>query len=387
MAHSLRAFRGQLAVFGDQQSDVWSELACLRTEVNDRRHRDDSQFQPQRSGDRPARTAFTLVELLVVIAIIGILIALLLPAVQAAREAARRSQCSVNLKNLGLACHAHSNAKKTLPPGKIVNNTTEYSNWALELLPFIEEAPLFQRYRFDLTNVDALNDPVRQANVPIMNCPSDPNPPQVVLAQDGHSHEKSSYKGVAGRAWADAPSGTCSFDDYKVTFAPNEMRIQDRGPLFVVISQSTNANASLLKAPISISKIADGTSKTMLIGEYTTSSTANRSAFWAASWYKLNLASIYCLIAYQTNPNANLIALQFQLDPNYDTCLAAMNKANIPSRPDQPCNGGFAGIHSGGGIINFVFCDGSVHTISQNTDLKILSSLATTNGGEQFAVP
>jgi prepilin-type N-terminal cleavage/methylation domain-containing protein len=337
---------------------------------------------------------FTLVELLVVIAIIGILIALLLPAIQAAREAGRRTQCNDNLKNLGLGCLNYASARKTLPPGKTVVNTTEYSNWALEILPYIEEAPLNKRYHFDLNNVNTSNDPVRQTNLPVMNCPSDPNPPQVVLAADGNTHATGSYKGVAGRAWANAASGTCSFDDYKVIFAPGEMRIQDRGPLFVVVSQTTNANASLLRAAISIAKITDGTSKTMLIGEYTTTTQpsgnppVSRSAFWGASWYKLDLASIYCLVAYQTNPNANMFAIQDQFDPDYDKCYAALSASGvIPTRPDQPCNGGFAGVHAGGGIINFVFCDGGVHAISQNTDLKIFSSLATTTGGEADSVP
>src|SRR5262249_49135495 len=154
--------------------------------------------------------------------------------------------------------------------------TTEYGNWALEILPYIEEAPLQKRYRFDLENVNAANDPVRKTNIAVMNCPSDPNPPQIDTGQDGHDHAKSSYKGVAGRAWADAPSGTCSFDDLKVTFVPNEMRTFDRGPLFVVVIPPP---FPALRAPISIAKIADGTSKTLLIGEYTTVSQPKRSAF------------------------------------------------------------------------------------------------------------
>ena len=80
-------------------------------------------------------TGFTLVELLVVIAIIGILIALLLPAAQAARETARRTQCVNNLKQMGLACQTYANVKKRLPPGKIFNSGTEYSNWASKFCP------------------------------------------------------------------------------------------------------------------------------------------------------------------------------------------------------------------------------------------------------------
>jgi len=90
------------------------------------------------------RHGFTLVELLVVIAIIGILIALLLPAVQAAREAARRSQCTNNLKQIALAVHNYHDTYKVFPIG---NWTTAYGTWLVSLLPFIEQQALADRYQ------------------------------------------------------------------------------------------------------------------------------------------------------------------------------------------------------------------------------------------------
>ncbi|MCI0639184.1 MAG: DUF1559 domain-containing protein, partial [Gemmataceae bacterium] len=114
---------------------------------------------------------FTLVELLVVIAIIGILVALLLPAVQAAREAARRTQCIDNLKNLGLAVLNYNNVRKTFPPGKVVDtNNREFAGWGIEILPYIEESALHNRYNFKERNNHASNTFVGQTPLPVMNC-------------------------------------------------------------------------------------------------------------------------------------------------------------------------------------------------------------------------
>ena len=130
-----------------------------------------------RSVTRSARGrgGFTLVELLVVIAIIGILVALLLPAVQAAREAARRMQCGNNLKQLGLAIHNYADSYKTMPMAYfvyIVPSPTHINiqNWGMAVLPYIEQQPLYDQYNH---NVPACNEvgPQGQANIRLLETP------------------------------------------------------------------------------------------------------------------------------------------------------------------------------------------------------------------------
>src|SRR5436853_4674209 len=122
---------------------------------------------------------FTLVELLVVIAIIGILIALLLPAVQAAREAARRSQCTNNLKQIGVAVLNYEHAKKLLPPGAIWQpGVRTAGSIFLYLLPMLEEAPLYQSIDLRATNIDdaMLPGSTQRVDSTVINtliCPSD----------------------------------------------------------------------------------------------------------------------------------------------------------------------------------------------------------------------
>jgi len=126
---------------------------------------------------------FTLVELLVVIAIIGILVALLLPAIQMAREAARRTQCNNNLKQIGLALHAYHDTHQRMPPGWIAQHPTTRQpywlgqpgwGWAARLLPFIEQQNVSQNLiDFDRPITDPINDEARLANIPTYRCPSD----------------------------------------------------------------------------------------------------------------------------------------------------------------------------------------------------------------------
>jgi prepilin-type N-terminal cleavage/methylation domain-containing protein/prepilin-type processing-associated H-X9-DG protein len=119
------------------------------------------------------RTAFTLVELLVVITIIGILIALLLPAVQAAREAARRMQCGNNLKQTALAVHNYCSAVGSLPSGLILNTTDKEITGLTLLLPYLEQAGVAGLFHFDSRVYDAVNWPATSTQIATFLCPSD----------------------------------------------------------------------------------------------------------------------------------------------------------------------------------------------------------------------
>src|SRR5687768_9569753 len=120
---------------------------------------------------RRVSTGFTLVELLVVIAIIGVLVALLLPAVQAAREAARRMQCGNNLKQLGLACHNFHDTFKALPPSRSDDGLT----WCGYLLPYIEQRAYYEAFDFTLPwpkqTVPALKTPLKPFICPTRRSP------------------------------------------------------------------------------------------------------------------------------------------------------------------------------------------------------------------------
>ena len=153
----------------------------------------------QRVGARP-KEGFTLIELLVVISIIGVLIALLLPAVQAAREAARRAQCVNNLKQIGLALFNYENGIGVFPPGYIdYQNNPTYTpdldmgpgwGWAAMLLPFLEQQPLYNSINFSL-GITVTSNPASAANstavvtsLTVFQCPSDGYNPQPCILYD-----------------------------------------------------------------------------------------------------------------------------------------------------------------------------------------------------------
>jgi prepilin-type N-terminal cleavage/methylation domain-containing protein len=163
------------------------------------------------------RRGFTLVELLVVIAIIGVLVALLLPAIQAAREAARRMQCTNNLKQLGLATLNYESARRELPPGhrmsKDGTNIDSLGSWVTQVLPYLEESALFSRIDQDQLFFEQSIDvgagqfeKTHHVFLPSMACPSDPAGTGTALGLiNDHYGARGNY--VANAGWADPGPG------------------------------------------------------------------------------------------------------------------------------------------------------------------------------------
>jgi len=137
-------------------------------------------MSPHRQNFSRPGQGFTLVELLVVIAIIGILVALLLPAIQAAREAARRTQCLSNIKQIGVALHNYHSAMKSFPPGmrweipRAAAGSTKFErNWIIDILPYLEQQNLYDKFDFSVLISDDKNRAARATSIPTLLCPSD----------------------------------------------------------------------------------------------------------------------------------------------------------------------------------------------------------------------
>ena len=235
--------------------------------------------------------AFTLVELLVVIAIIGVLVALLLPAIQAARESARRSQCLNNLRQLGIACQLFESSKKVFPTaGGAVEQFTrqtgqftekvkplfgyENASWMYQVLPYIEQQNLYDRRRADGTEANGgfLITGLVETSVPTFNCPSRSNR---FCVHSIYPYSVGDYAGVMashntagwlpGFAWQ--TSGPPR---------PNEETSVWTGILIKGGHVNINAGPQIWKfGPVSTKSIEDGTSNTILLAEK-----AAQSKYW-----------------------------------------------------------------------------------------------------------
>jgi prepilin-type N-terminal cleavage/methylation domain-containing protein/prepilin-type processing-associated H-X9-DG protein len=304
-------------------------------------------------------SGFTLIELLVVIAIIGILIGLLLPAVQKVREAANRVRCQNNLKQLGLALHNYHGTVGQLPPGAVWGSSL-YSapriNGIVHLFPYLEADNVYRQITFPTASSGqywasvASNQPPMQAVLKVFYCSSDSNntTPGLALAWSGYPCQRTNYMCFMGQTeWDGFPSLPPS--NVRSAFAANwGARFED---------------------------IVDGTSNTMLMGETLTGPTQSSD--------KATLWSDY---------SAGTVSIQTQLTPNSSapdqlwgtTCCPTCNQPqqNLPCVVNNSWNNYCAArsYHAGG--VNVLFGDGSVHFIGNTVDINTWRGLATIAGGE-----
>jgi prepilin-type N-terminal cleavage/methylation domain-containing protein/prepilin-type processing-associated H-X9-DG protein len=294
--------------------------------------------------------AFTLVELLVVITIIGILIALLLPAVQSAREAARRMQCGNNFKQVGLALHGYHAAKGCFPPGmfdpRLVAGAPNWWCWSTYILPDMEQQTVYDTINFNQPKdyyTSGPNQNAQMTSIAAYNCPSDPAGGELVQSSgdthtDRHADEDSRMTNV------------CGVTDSVLAFSHDGLYMPRS---FAQVDGVFGANE-----PCRISDIRDGTSNTLMTGEVTGKGPKEyRGHFWVA-W---NLMSTYDGInGLLTAPGGT-----------YPTDTQGGFWAT-----------GFASYHPGG--CNFGMADGSMHFVSQNVARDILAALTTRNGPSPF---
>ena len=218
---------------------------------------------------RSVRRGFTLIELLVVIAIIGVLIALLLPAVQAAREAARRAQCTNNLKQMGLALANYEGANGSFPPGIIRQDNGQQQYYTsgsmfVSMLPYFEQSPLFNAVNYNLNMYNSANTTISGAGVSSLWCPSDGaiGGLQYVYGPGGGAFDGvslpmrySSYAGNAG-TWLQLPG----------RLNPNWLsRMGNMNGLFMNIGYAQGVGPST--STIKLADVLDGTSSTISFGE------------------------------------------------------------------------------------------------------------------------
>lgn len=291
------------------------------------------------------RSAFTLVELLVVIAIIGVLVALLLPAVQAAREASRRAKCQSHLRQIALGVHNFSDTHGYLMPARI---DYQYLGWTVMLLPYIEQDNLYRE--FDLKKMVSQQSPTAmQKTVVVYQCPSRHQPnqqsKQFNAAGTGMNGSLGDYATVDGTSGDDPP-----------------YRRVSAGGMLINASGGVNNWRSLTR----FSTITDGLNNTLMFGEKHILQSALATEDPGGDGPILGSYAYSCMrVAGGRN---------FGSTPNWP----------LAKGPQDTVGGQYQvvfGSWHGGGSVNFAWGDGSVRPLSPNVDCVTLCHLATRDDG------
>ena len=319
------------------------------------------------------RPGFTLVELLVVIAIIAVLIGLLLPAVQSAREAARRSSCTNNLRQIGLATHGYASATKYLVPSFLGNNNyisaqnsfNSWPTWAALLLPYLEEkaiADLWDMKRL----VQAQRPAAYQTPVKVYSCPSRP---AAVLSVGDFATPGGITSDYA------ACFGTLITPQNDTVFSAADGAIVPGIPVIDPPTPNPGVEPKLVSTQhqVSFGKVSDGTSKTVMFGEKWIDPTIKRGTDSDRSVYSGNRASGRRMLGKSKRTDEPTVFRKL-LEPRSFTGFSV---AEVPN--------GLPGHNFGGphpGVTQFVFVDGHVQPISVSAAIEVLTALSTRAGGE-----
>jgi prepilin-type N-terminal cleavage/methylation domain-containing protein/prepilin-type processing-associated H-X9-DG protein len=298
------------------------------------------------------RRGFTLVELLVVIAIIGMLVALLLPAIQSGREAGRRTQCVNNLHQLGLAVLSYENEKKVLPPacwGDKIDNDENWG-WGAFILPFLEYDDIFKQLGVGTKKLMAVfataNGPaLLQTKLSVFRCPSDTTP-------DPLPAELRAFYGNGNVAKIEVATSNyvCCMGLYGIRTA---------------VSSYPNNGVFYNNSAVTMAQITDGASRTFMLGE-------RDQRCGAANWAGTRDPEGGC------HWGVSMVCGRVSMVFNQNQIGTVYAPVQVPNTTNQAftngvdqcdcCSAGFDSSHPGGA--NFVMCDGSVHFIGDDIEFN-----------------
>ena len=331
---------------------------------------------------------FTLVELLVVIAIIGILVSLLLPAVQSARESARRLQCQNNLKQLALACHSFHQTHEMFPYGRKYDIWDSYT-WTQLILPHIEQQAIYDRYhtlpdRGYVTSYPGPNGPIgddadlreaRHAEIPPYYCPTDKSPTNNELGTASYGFKRGNYSGCAG-------SGDMYGESIDSTSGPWGLGIFGVQP-----NQSFDSGQASVSS--SIAEAKDGTTNTLLLSETVV---PRIDPGWGGPMGETiygNMGGALFTAAQTPNSSSPDQVIgpcpQTLGDGTYKPPCVSIAGSAWWTRSGEGAHAAARSQHPGG--VNAALGDGSVHFYSDSVDLSLWRGMGTRAGGEVIQLP
>ena len=335
------------------------------------------------------RSAFTLIELLVVIAIIAVLIALLVPAVQKVREAAARSQCQNNLKQIGLGLHSYHDTYKRFPAGGITD-TAPYgsgggwgSAWPVWILPYIEQGPLFNKFTFPGgSGWGSANNYNQASNVRIgvYRCPSSPLSDACPSPFSGSNVQKSNYVGISGAVNGLIPG----FTESRTSTGQNIPGCCSGGI-------ASGGGVLIPAGSLKFASITDGTSNVLLVSEQNDFLTTNNGSRvewsgglhgWMIGWY--SNATPPSVGGGGDARTFQMTTIRYPINQKKGWTDAPGDCGNTGVCDNWGTNIPLNSAHTGG--VNALFGDGSVRFLTDSLPLADLARLATRDDGQSVNI-